>query len=180
MNNYAASQIFLHWLTLLLLVLAYGTVQIRPWVPDGPSWQGYAVAITHITAGATVFCLMLLRLFLRLIKRTPAIVPVPKRWHTGMAHLTHTCLYALFIALPASAILSRYFWGAEWSLYGVAMPYADAADHTLSKRFNQWHKLLAPLGYWLIGLHTAAALAHHYLFKDNTLLRMMPSRRQRR
>ncbi|MDI9769567.1 cytochrome b561, partial [Pantoea dispersa] len=30
---------------------------------------------------------------------------------------------------------------------------------------------------WLIGLHAAAALVHHYLIKDNTLLRMMPSRR---
>ncbi|EOK4640908.1 cytochrome b561, partial [Shigella flexneri] len=27
------------------------------------------------------------------------------------------------------------------------------------------------------GLHAAAALAHHYFWKDNTLLRMMPRKR---
>jgi len=41
-----------------------------------------------------------------------------------------------------------------------------------------WHETLAPLGYWLIGLHAAAALFHHYLLKDNTLMRMMPARRR--
>jgi cytochrome b561 len=33
---------------------------------------------------------------------------------------------------------------------------------------------------WLlesVGLHALAALMHHYLWKDNTLLRMMPRRR---
>jgi cytochrome b561 len=37
-----------------------------------------------------------------------------------------------------------------------------------------WHKTLAAFGYWLIGLHAAAALFHHYLVKDNALVRMLP------
>jgi cytochrome b561 len=37
-----------------------------------------------------------------------------------------------------------------------------------------WHETLAPLGYWLIGLHAVAALFHHYFLKDDTLRRMMP------
>ena len=32
------------------------------------------------------------------------------------------------------------------------------------------------IGYWLIGLHAVAGLGHHYLIKDNTLLRMLPGR----
>ena len=31
-------------------------------------------------------------------------------------------------------------------------------------------------GYFLIGLHAAAALFHHYFIHDNTLRRMLPSR----
>jgi cytochrome b561 len=36
---------------------------------------------------------------------------------------------------------------------------------------------VATLGYYLVGLHAAAALVHHYFQHDNTLLRMMPGRR---
>ncbi|EIM5890206.1 cytochrome b561, partial [Salmonella enterica subsp. enterica serovar Rissen] len=31
--------------------------------------------------------------------------------------------------------------------------------------------------YFVIGLHAIAALMHHYFWKDNTLLRMMPRKR---
>jgi len=30
------------------------------------------------------------------------------------------------------------------------------------------------VGYWLIGLHAAAALYHHYIRRDNALTRMLP------
>lgn len=33
---------------------------------------------------------------------------------------------------------------------------------------------LNSIGYFLIGLHAAAALFHHYLLRDNTLRRMLP------
>lgn len=33
---------------------------------------------------------------------------------------------------------------------------------------------LATAGYFLIVLHSAASLAHHYLKRDNTLVRMLP------
>ena len=36
-------------------------------------------------------------------------------------------------------------------------------------------KMAGTLGYWLIGLHAVAGLYHHYVVRDNTLLRMMPS-----
>jgi cytochrome b561 len=39
------------------------------------------------------------------------------------------------------------------------------------------HETIGTIGYFLIGLHAAAALAHHYLWRDNTLLRMLPARR---
>ena len=34
------------------------------------------------------------------------------------------------------------------------------------------HEAVANLGYALIGLHAVAALYHHYMRHDNTLLRM--------
>jgi cytochrome b561 len=36
------------------------------------------------------------------------------------------------------------------------------------------HETLGTIGYFLIGLHAAAALVHHYVYKDDTLRRMLP------
>lgn len=45
------------------------------------------------------------------------------------------------------------------------------------------HETIGTIGYYLIGLHAAAALFHHYVQRDDTLLRMLPrvgnSRRKR-
>ena len=46
----------------------------------------------------------------------------------------------------------------------------------LAKQFKHWHELLGNAGYWLIGLHAAAGLFHHYWVQDNTLTRMLPGR----
>jgi cytochrome b561 len=46
----------------------------------------------------------------------------------------------------------------------------------LAKQIEGWHVLGGTIGYWLIGLHAAAGLYHHYFMRDNTVLRMLPKR----
>lgn len=178
-EKFAASQIALHWLTFFLIVIAYSTIELRGFAQRG-SWQGYTLIVTHFSAGATVLVIMLSRLFLRIRHRSPAILPPAPRWQTGLAHLTHTLIYALFIALPILGLASRYLRGRDWWLFGLSMPVASEPNVDLSDTLIGWHETLAPLGYWLVGLHVVAALFHHYLLKDNTLMRMMPGQRRGR
>ena len=44
--------------------------------------------------------------------------------------------------------------------------------------FETTHGLLAKLAYALILLHVGAALRHHFLKKDDTLVRMVPFMRR--
>lgn len=67
--------------------------------------------------------------------------------------------------------------GNPWMAFGLVMPHAAEGNFDLVDTLKQYHILLANIGYWLIGLHALAALAHHYWWKDNTLLRMMPRKR---
>jgi superoxide oxidase len=39
---------------------------------------------------------------------------------------------------------------------------------------QELHETGGTVGYFLLGLHAAAALFHHYVLKDNTLVRMLP------
>jgi cytochrome b561 len=58
----------------------------------------------------------------------------------------------------------------------MVMPYAAESNFDLVDVLKEWHVTLANLGYFMIGLHALAALMHHYFWKDNTLLRMMPKK----
>lgn len=46
----------------------------------------------------------------------------------------------------------------------------------LAYALRQTHESFGIAGYHLIGLHAAAALFHHYVLKDGTLVRMWPER----
>ena len=62
-------------------------------------------------------------------------------------------------------------------LFGLPIPSLIGADVALSRQLKGVHGALATLGYVLIGSHAMAALLHHYVMRDNTLVRMLPGRR---
>jgi cytochrome b561 len=62
--------------------------------------------------------------------------------------------------------------------FGLHLPAPVVVDPDMAKQIKYWHELLGSAGYWLIGLHAAAGLFHHYWVRDNTLLRMLPSRQR--
>jgi cytochrome b561 len=49
-------------------------------------------------------------------------------------------------------------------------------NRTLAKSLKDVHEILARFGYFVIGLHAAAALYHHYVKRDDTLRRMFYGR----
>jgi cytochrome b561 len=57
---------------------------------------------------------------------------------------------------------------------GASAADNDDCDKSLAERTEELHKTLATAGYFLSGLHAAAALFHHYVQRDNTLRRMLP------
>ncbi len=173
-GKYSSVQITLHWLVFLLVVIAYCSMEFRGMAPREfrPVFNGI-----HYSAGILVLLLMVLRLIARGIWRTPPIEPKPSAMMTGFAHLGHLAIYLMFIALPILGIVSRYYRGGDWVAFGMNMPIAATANEDLAMTTRELHELIANLGYWLIGLHAAAALAHHYFWKDNTLLRMMPRKK---
>ena len=56
--------------------------------------------------------------------------------------------------------------------FGFELPALIAPDKAFGDQVKEIHETVGTIGYWLIGLHAAAALAHHYIWKDDTLRRM--------
>ncbi|MBT0721773.1 cytochrome b/b6 domain-containing protein [Rosenbergiella collisarenosi] len=167
-THYSFAIRLLHWLTLLALLAAYGSIESRSWIDFTPG-QRKVVAITHVYAGMSVLIMMLTRVFLR-SKR--ALNMTQPSGQSRLAQWGHGLLYLLFITLPLLSLTARYFRGREWSWLGFAMPITDTPNLALAKNLMSWHVDLAQLGYWLIAAHTLAALYHHVIKKDNTLRAM--------
>ena len=58
--------------------------------------------------------------------------------------------------------------------FGMQLPLLIGVSKVLGKLFEAIHEFAGTAGYFLIGMHAAAALYHHYGARDDTLRRMLP------
>ncbi len=172
MVHYSLALRVLHWLTVLGLLFAYSSIELKS-LFEWTLGQRKVVVLTHVYAGVTVFVMMVSRLVLRLGQR-PAATQQQTSWQHRIAHWVHGVLYTLFILLPLLSITARYFRGRAWSLFGIPMPISQFPDVAIAKAIMEWHVDLANIGYGLIAIHALAALLHHFVLKDNTLRAMLP------
>ncbi|WP_455726576.1 cytochrome b, partial [Burkholderia stabilis] len=102
--------------------------------------------------------------------------PMP-RWQATLADGMHYALYSFMLAMPLLGWLTLSAAGKPIVLFGLPVPSLIGTDVALSRQLKDVHEALATLGYVLIGLHAMAALLHHYVMRDNTLVRMLPGHR---
>lgn len=169
--------IALHWLMAALLVATAATMELRGMYPKGSDAREL-MKTAHYTLGVTVFALVWLRLLARALQATPPITPAPPAWQAGMGRAMHGALYALMIGLPLLGWLALSAKGTPIGLLGgLQLPSVLAENRDTSHWLKEIHEAGATAGYVLVALHAAAALLHHYVVRDNTLLRMLPGRR---
>lgn len=174
-TRYSGLSIAMHWLMALLLVAVYACIELKGNFPKG-SEPRELLKHWHFMLGLGVFALVWLRLLGRLLHKTPAISPAPPAWQTGVAHLMHLALYVLMIGMPLLGWLLLNAEGKPAPFFGLELPLLVGKDSVLAERLEELHEFGAVAGYWLIGLHAAAGLFHHYFSRDNTLTRMLPGR----
>ncbi|KMJ68791.1 hypothetical protein ABT88_10780 [Salmonella enterica subsp. enterica serovar Typhimurium] len=106
----------------------------------------------------------------------PVITPPPPHWQHVAAKLMHIALYLTFLALPLLGVAMMASGGKSWSFFGFTVPVFLTPDSTLKSDIKRIHEMLANIGYFLIAMHAAAALFHHYIQKDDTFSRMLPGK----
>ncbi len=163
-----------HWLIALLIFGQF----VLGWVAEDMrmSPDKFELFVWHKSIGVTVLLLVALRLAWRL--RTNPPQPLASGLELMLARLGHALLYVLMFAVPLSGwwisdtsrIPFRIFWH-------VPTPDLMEASREASELAAQVHGILTTLLLLLVVLHSVAALRHHFLLRDATLLRMLPLRR---
>jgi cytochrome b561 len=174
-ERYGKLSITMHWLMFLLLVAVYACIELREFYPKGSDMRA-DLKTWHFMLGLTVFAMVWLRLALRLFQVSPAITPQPVPWQNILAKLVHLVLYVFMIGMPVLGWLILSGEGKSIPFYGLELPALIAKNKELAENIEDIHKTIAEVGYYLVGLHTLAALYHHYFVRDNTLSRMLPWR----
>ena len=175
-DRYGSVSIGLHWLTLALLIGVYGCINLIELYPKG-SAPREALKAWHFMLGLTVLLMVAGRLLNRLFGRAPGVFPPLPRWHARLAGLIHGALYAFMVAMPLLGWLALSAAGKPIPFFGLDLPALLAPDKNLAESLKEIHETVGTLGYFLIGAHALAALFHHFVTRDNTLVRMLPLRR---
>jgi cytochrome b561 len=174
-HRYGGLSIALHWLMLVLMVGVYACIELKGNFPKG-SEPRELLKQWHFMLGLSVFVLVWLRLLARLIAPAPKIVPAIPAWQALPAKLMHLALYGLMIGAPLAGWLILSAAGKPIPFFGLQLPALIGKNPELAGQIKELHELAGTAGYWLIGLHAAAGLFHHYVKRDNTLTRMLPGR----
>ncbi|MFD2190367.1 cytochrome b [Pistricoccus aurantiacus] len=163
--------ILIHWLSAVAIV---GLFVLGWWMTDltyYDSWYNLA-PWWHRSLGMLLFGLILVRVLWRVPQSTP-ILSGP-RWERVSAHAAHVILYLLMLVVLISGYLIPTAQGQGISVFGwfeiPAIVYGLKNQETLAGLVH-WYSALALM--LLAGLHTLAALKHHFVDHNDTLTRML-------
>lgn len=170
-DRFGVLTISLHWFMLALLAAVYASIELRVYWPRG-SDPRELLKVWHYMLGLSVLALVCIRLVARWRGGTPPVIPAPPAWQKRLGVAMHGALYLLMIGMPIAGWLILSASGDPVPLFGLRLPALVAANQSLADQIKELHEVGGTIGYWLIGLHAAAALFHHYVQHDNTLLRM--------
>jgi len=177
-DHYGAIPLALHWAVAILVIGAWLTGDLDDLLAAGaPRAAGLFV---HMSMGLAIVALVVIRLLWRIGDPPPAPEhTVLGQWLDHAGRLTHYALYALLVAIPVVGITLQFARGNAVPVFGlfeIASPWP--ADRAFARSIKGVHELLANALLVLAGLHAAAALAHHVILRDRTLLRMLPASRR--
>ena len=183
--NYGSVAKWVHWGTALLFLVSFGSVYLREWLTEPKTPANMAALHIHLSVGISLGVIVALRVIWRLMNRAPQNEPGSPMAHRA-AHAGHLALYAVMILAPVTGYLAtglnaNYFFLFEipsfknTELFQVVVVEGMGLDFkTFREPLSFIHKEI--LGTWLIGLlvlgHAGAALYHHYVLRDRTLVKM--------
>jgi cytochrome b561 len=165
----------LHWLTLALLIVLFGSIWARDQASDGDI---AALLLTlHRSAGVLLWLVTVARLAWKasaaVAPPLPATLPRPQRW---MARANEYALYLLLVAQPITGFVQSIARGKPFPLLGFDLPVLMARDKTLTHLFHDLHETSATVLLVLIALHACAAIVHGVFLRDGVLGSMLPAR----
>lgn len=175
-QGYGAVQILIHWTTAILVtgMFALGLTMVDLSYYD--PWYHRAPAL-HKSIGLVLMGLFLFRVLWRLGERKPAPLSAHP-WQQKAAGGMHLLLYLALFALLTSGYLIASADGRPIPVFDFfALPALALPVENQEEFAGDVHEVTAWSLIFLVVLHGAAAMKHHFIDKDASLRRILWPRR---
>ncbi|MBE9527803.1 MAG: cytochrome b [Proteobacteria bacterium] len=170
-ERFGVVSLALHWVMALLVFALFALGLYMTGLDYTDAWYRSAPEF-HKSFGMALFVLAILRVGWRLGTVTPALVPMPK-WESIVALEVHRLFYILLLLIPISGYLISTADGRGIEFFGLfEVPALISSIDKQEDVAGAVHLYLALFVIGLAGLHTLAALKHHFVDKDATLKRI--------
>ena len=172
-NSWGLVAILTHWLVALSI---FGLFGLGLWMTEldyYSPWYRQAPDL-HRSIGVLLLIVILLRLAWRWLNARPSDLPTHRPWEVSAAHLAHTLLYLLPLAIMLTGYLMSTADGRGLSVFGwFEIPALFTAIDQQETIMGDLHRILAWVLMGLVAVHAAGALKHHIFDRDTTLTRML-------
>ena len=184
MTKYTKISILLHWLIALAIImqLSSGLWMVQAIKEDEHRLLAYQTYQLHKSIGLTILILSLFRLFWRFTHKPPALPKNINNFEKNAAKFSHFILYFLMIAIPflGWAMVSINIYGIptiffnlfEWPHIKFLINFSDQKQ--LDIFIKNAHRYFSFAMIFLLFIHVAAAIKHHFIKKNNILKRILP------
>ncbi len=171
-SRYGMVAVTLHWLIAIVVFCLFalgwwmtGLDYYDSWYKQGP-W-------IHKSVGILLFLMVSIRLLWRLMSVKPEAMSNHKHWEVRLAHVAHFLLYALLFVIMISGYLISTEDGRAVEVFGWFEIPATITSIPDQADVAGWiHFTLACILIGLVLLHALAALKHHFVDRDKTLVRI--------
>jgi cytochrome b561 len=170
--TYSATARVLHWLiaALVLTMIPIGIIMAN--FSLGPT--GDVLYDIHRSTGAVLMPIVLVRLIYRLSNPPPPLPADIPAIQQLAAHTTHWALYALLVLQPVVGWVATSAYGAQIRVFWLfVLPPIWPVDQAFSERMFAVHRVLGIAMALLLCAHIGAALFHHFIRRDEVLMRMV-------
>ena len=162
-----------HWCMALLII----AMMILGWTAK--SWPLSPTKITlffwHKSFGVLILGLALLRLLWRVSDEAPPLPGTMPRIERILARLSHGALYALMVLMPISGWVVNSAGKFPFKVFGVwRLPQIVEPDKVVEELAKDVHLMLFWIFATMLLVHIVVALRHHYVVRNDVLLRMLP------
>ena len=172
---------FFHWLTVAFvavlvvigLTMTYRGNTLNIW--DETTNQLYS---THKLVGFTLLWIVLVRIAYRFWRGAPPPEPSLEPWQRFGALAVQYSMYVLLVLMPILGWVGVSLYPAL-DIFGLfSLPALTEPNQELANRVLYVHATLAFVLIALVIGHSAMALYHHFVRKDNVMWRMLTSVRR--
>lgn len=168
---YPLTSRIIHWLTLVLVILAFTSIELRELFEKGTDNRELFKFI-HFQIGASLFLLTIIRLVNKRFNPAPNMIDMGKI-KTITAKLVHWMLIACLVIMPVLGVSILIAEAKDISVLGLSLPNLMDKDKDVAHLIEEAHETLGSLFMLLIFAHATAAIWHHQYLKDNTLNKML-------